>query len=224
MWDRFSKRILVAFMVPYRYHSTDNRWVPPHQQGLSLQQGDGVLRGEKVERRTTIATDPGSHCFTGDRGRKDPGNGCGACTAGQGLHVRLGVWLDSSLIWAGLSDLPHVFSSSSSCFSASQICANLDSAIVSTKNYVAELQENVPRPIKRYDIVEKRLEVSWFCWIYISRIMKNFQFKTYAAVMHPDNYFILQPTWELWDKWVDLHWFSSVLSHIVTNNYCHVNN
>ncbi|XP_076607729.1 ATP-dependent RNA helicase DHX58 [Chaetodon auriga] len=39
-----------------------------------------------------------------------------------------------------------------------QICANLDSAIVSTKNYAPELQERVPRPIKTFDIVEKRLE------------------------------------------------------------------
>ncbi|XP_074512255.1 ATP-dependent RNA helicase DHX58 [Sebastes fasciatus] len=37
-----------------------------------------------------------------------------------------------------------------------QICANLDSAIVSTKNYVSELKQKVPRPIKRFDIVEKR--------------------------------------------------------------------
>ncbi|XP_072225459.1 ATP-dependent RNA helicase DHX58 [Leuresthes tenuis] len=37
-----------------------------------------------------------------------------------------------------------------------QICANLDSAIVSTKNYVPELKEKVPRPIKTFDIVEKR--------------------------------------------------------------------
>ncbi|XP_059203542.1 ATP-dependent RNA helicase DHX58-like [Centropristis striata] len=39
-----------------------------------------------------------------------------------------------------------------------QICANLDSAIVSTKNYVSQLKQNVPRPRKRYDIVEKRLQ------------------------------------------------------------------
>ncbi|KAM7387360.1 hypothetical protein PAMA_009807 [Pampus argenteus] len=37
-----------------------------------------------------------------------------------------------------------------------QICANLDSAIVSTKNYTPELKEKVPRPIKTFDIVEKR--------------------------------------------------------------------
>lgn len=37
-----------------------------------------------------------------------------------------------------------------------QICANLDSAIVSTKHFVSELKEKVPRPIKRFDIVEKR--------------------------------------------------------------------
>ncbi|XP_029294424.1 ATP-dependent RNA helicase DHX58 [Cottoperca gobio] len=39
-----------------------------------------------------------------------------------------------------------------------QICANLDSAIVSTKNYVTELKEKVPKPKKRFDIVDKRLE------------------------------------------------------------------
>uniref|UniRef100_A0A3Q3XKB4 RNA helicase n=1 Tax=Mola mola TaxID=94237 RepID=A0A3Q3XKB4_MOLML len=37
-----------------------------------------------------------------------------------------------------------------------QICANLDSAIVSTKNYVPELKEKVPRPVKTFDIVDKR--------------------------------------------------------------------
>lgn len=37
-----------------------------------------------------------------------------------------------------------------------QICANLDSAIVSTKNFAPELREKVPRPIKTFDIVEKR--------------------------------------------------------------------
>ncbi|GLD49089.1 probable ATP-dependent RNA helicase DHX58 [Lates japonicus] len=39
-----------------------------------------------------------------------------------------------------------------------QICANLDSAIVSTKNYAPELKKKVPRPIKTFDIVEKRHE------------------------------------------------------------------
>ncbi|XP_041812397.1 probable ATP-dependent RNA helicase DHX58 [Chelmon rostratus] len=39
-----------------------------------------------------------------------------------------------------------------------QICANLDSAIVSTKNYAPELQKKVPRPVKTFDIVSKRLE------------------------------------------------------------------
>ncbi|XP_010738101.3 ATP-dependent RNA helicase DHX58 [Larimichthys crocea] len=39
-----------------------------------------------------------------------------------------------------------------------QICANLDSAIVSTKLYAPELKEKVPRPIKTFDIVEKRPE------------------------------------------------------------------
>ncbi|XP_039543155.1 probable ATP-dependent RNA helicase DHX58 isoform X2 [Pimephales promelas] len=37
-----------------------------------------------------------------------------------------------------------------------QICANLDSVIVSTKNYTPALKKVVPRPKKQYDIVEKR--------------------------------------------------------------------
>ncbi|KAM4534890.1 ATP-dependent RNA helicase DHX58 [Fundulus diaphanus] len=37
-----------------------------------------------------------------------------------------------------------------------EICANLDSVIVSTKNYTPELEEKVPRPKKTFDIVEKR--------------------------------------------------------------------
>uniref|UniRef100_A0A8C2ZUN7 RNA helicase n=1 Tax=Cyclopterus lumpus TaxID=8103 RepID=A0A8C2ZUN7_CYCLU len=39
-----------------------------------------------------------------------------------------------------------------------EICANLDSAIVSTKTHVSELKQMVPRPIKTFDIVEKRLK------------------------------------------------------------------
>ncbi|XP_060946053.1 ATP-dependent RNA helicase DHX58-like [Limanda limanda] len=39
-----------------------------------------------------------------------------------------------------------------------QICANLDSSIVSTKNYAPELKKKVPRPIKTFDIVENRPE------------------------------------------------------------------
>ncbi|XP_034076205.1 probable ATP-dependent RNA helicase DHX58 [Gymnodraco acuticeps] len=39
-----------------------------------------------------------------------------------------------------------------------QICANLDSAIVSTKNCVSELNEKVPRPKKQFDIVDPRPE------------------------------------------------------------------
>ncbi|XP_008283077.1 ATP-dependent RNA helicase DHX58 [Stegastes partitus] len=39
-----------------------------------------------------------------------------------------------------------------------QICANLDSAIVSAKTYAPELKQKVPRPIKTFDIVEKRLQ------------------------------------------------------------------
>ncbi|XP_038134239.1 probable ATP-dependent RNA helicase DHX58 [Cyprinodon tularosa] len=38
-----------------------------------------------------------------------------------------------------------------------EICANLDSVIVSTKNYIPELKERVPRPKKTFDIVEKRV-------------------------------------------------------------------
>uniref|UniRef100_A0A8B9LG79 RNA helicase n=1 Tax=Astyanax mexicanus TaxID=7994 RepID=A0A8B9LG79_ASTMX len=38
-----------------------------------------------------------------------------------------------------------------------QICANLDSVIVSTEEYVPVLKEAVPRPIKKYDIVETRV-------------------------------------------------------------------
>lgn len=40
-----------------------------------------------------------------------------------------------------------------------QICANLDSAIVSTKNYIPELNNKVPRPIKTFDIVDQRPQV-----------------------------------------------------------------
>ncbi|KAK1877238.1 putative ATP-dependent RNA helicase DHX58 [Dissostichus eleginoides] len=39
-----------------------------------------------------------------------------------------------------------------------QICANLDSAIVSTKDFVTELKEKVPRPKKQFDIVDARPE------------------------------------------------------------------
>ncbi|KAM3598276.1 uncharacterized protein V6R79_016027 [Siganus canaliculatus] len=39
-----------------------------------------------------------------------------------------------------------------------QICANLDSAIVSTELYTPELEKKVAQPIKSYDIVEKRLK------------------------------------------------------------------
>ncbi|XP_034046661.1 probable ATP-dependent RNA helicase DHX58 [Thalassophryne amazonica] len=37
-----------------------------------------------------------------------------------------------------------------------QICANLDSAIVSVKNFIHELKAKVPRPTKSFDIVESR--------------------------------------------------------------------
>uniref|UniRef100_A0A8C6WGH5 RNA helicase n=1 Tax=Neogobius melanostomus TaxID=47308 RepID=A0A8C6WGH5_9GOBI len=36
------------------------------------------------------------------------------------------------------------------------ICANMDSAIVSTKNYLPELKQKVPRPRKEFEITEKR--------------------------------------------------------------------
>ncbi|XP_053195286.1 ATP-dependent RNA helicase DHX58-like [Scomber japonicus] len=39
-----------------------------------------------------------------------------------------------------------------------QICANLDSVIVSTKNCTAELKEKVPRPFKSIHIVDKRAQ------------------------------------------------------------------
>ncbi|XP_020488255.2 probable ATP-dependent RNA helicase DHX58 [Labrus bergylta] len=39
-----------------------------------------------------------------------------------------------------------------------QICANLDSAIVSTKDCMPELKKKVPRPVKRFNIVDKRPE------------------------------------------------------------------
>ncbi|XP_019949839.1 ATP-dependent RNA helicase DHX58 [Paralichthys olivaceus] len=39
-----------------------------------------------------------------------------------------------------------------------QICANLDSSIVSTRLYAPELKKKVPRPIKTFDIVETRPE------------------------------------------------------------------
>ncbi|XP_061557582.1 probable ATP-dependent RNA helicase DHX58 isoform X1 [Phycodurus eques] len=39
-----------------------------------------------------------------------------------------------------------------------KICANLDCAIVSTKNFTEELNTKVPRPLKTFDIVEKRKE------------------------------------------------------------------
>ncbi|XP_067089203.1 probable ATP-dependent RNA helicase DHX58 [Osmerus mordax] len=37
-----------------------------------------------------------------------------------------------------------------------QICANLDSAIVSAETHASELKKKVPRPKKRFDIVDKR--------------------------------------------------------------------
>lgn len=49
--------------------------------------------------------------------------------------------------------------SSSSSPSSPQICANLDSAVVSTKNYLPELEERVPKPVKTFDIVDERSEV-----------------------------------------------------------------
>lgn len=59
------------------------------------------------------------------------------------------------------SDPPQLSSSSLLLLllSRHQICANLDSAIVSTKNYVPELNNKVPRPIKTFDIVDQRPKV-----------------------------------------------------------------
>ncbi|KAJ7992343.1 hypothetical protein DPEC_G00277540 [Dallia pectoralis] len=37
-----------------------------------------------------------------------------------------------------------------------QICANLDSAIVSSKEHALDLKRKVPRPMKRFDIVDRR--------------------------------------------------------------------
>ncbi|XP_010873108.1 probable ATP-dependent RNA helicase DHX58 [Esox lucius] len=37
-----------------------------------------------------------------------------------------------------------------------QICANLDSVIVSSKQFAHDLKKKVPRPMKRFDIVDKR--------------------------------------------------------------------
>eukprot|EP00066_Takifugu_rubripes_P002741 XP_003964848.1 PREDICTED: probable ATP-dependent RNA helicase DHX58 [Takifugu rubripes] len=39
-----------------------------------------------------------------------------------------------------------------------QICANLDSDIVSTKDYMPDLEERVPKPVKTFDIVDERPE------------------------------------------------------------------
>lgn len=50
--------------------------------------------------------------------------------------------------------------SSASPSSPAQICANLDSGVVSTKRYVPELEEKVPRPVKTFDIAEERPKVS----------------------------------------------------------------
>lgn len=62
-------------------------------------------------------------------------------------------------LFISLNCLSNVHSSYLLCFTFPQICANLDSAIVSTKNYAPELKKVVPRPMKTYDIVEKRPEV-----------------------------------------------------------------
>lgn len=43
-----------------------------------------------------------------------------------------------------------------------QICANLDSVIVSTKNFLPELKDVVPKPKKRYDIVNELPFVSTY--------------------------------------------------------------
>lgn len=126
--------------------------MPPHPQGECLQPDHEVLRGEEVERGATVAADPGSHRLTGGWRRKDPGKGRGARPAGQDstkcfIHTRL----------PQLSSLPLLLLLL--LLSRLQICANLDSAIVSTKNYVPELNNKVPRPIKTFDIVDQRPKV-----------------------------------------------------------------
>lgn len=78
----------------------------------------------------------------------------------------------------------------SSYLSLLQICANLDSAIVSTKNYAPELKKMVPRPIKRFDIVEKRPVVSKYFLIYISRskpLFVEFRISKPISIYSADN-------------------------------------
>lgn len=55
--------------------------------------------------------------------------------------------------------------SSASASSPSQICANLDSYVVSTKKYKPELEERVPRPVRTFNIAEERPEVTSCTWI-----------------------------------------------------------
>ncbi len=72
-------------------------------------------------------------------------------------------------------------------FSPSQICANLDSVIVSTKHYAPELKEKVPRPIKTFDIVERRPEVGWFCFFLFVEFLKNSKQKQMLIITpHPN--------------------------------------
>uniref|UniRef100_A0A669B0A7 RNA helicase n=1 Tax=Oreochromis niloticus TaxID=8128 RepID=A0A669B0A7_ORENI len=55
-----------------------------------------------------------------------------------------------------------------------EICANLDSAIVSAKEYASELKEVVPRPRKIFKIVKERIKVSiFFIPVFISIREKN---------------------------------------------------
>lgn len=55
--------------------------------------------------------------------------------------------------------------SSASPSSPSQICANLDSYVVSTKKYKPELEERVPRPVRTFNIAEERPKVTSCTWM-----------------------------------------------------------
>ncbi|KAI2666377.1 putative ATP-dependent RNA helicase DHX58 [Labeo rohita] len=59
-----------------------------------------------------------------------------------------------------------------------QICANLDSVIVSTKNFTPVLKKVVPKPKKQYDIVEKRAQ---FMPPTVSRSLREMGTQEYEA-------------------------------------------
>lgn len=159
-------------MVLCRYYSSDHRWVPPHSQGGGLQQSDAMLHGKKVKRRTAAATDSGSDRIAGNRRSEDPGGCCGACAGGQFYN-----FTNQTYRFVCSSLAPFL-----------QICANLDSAIVSTKNYEPELKKKVPRPVKTFDIVEKRHAVSLFFQLLKAVIESNLH--SYAG-------FLSGSTWRL---------------------------